>query len=145
MIKAYRKHIIAVLLLLILMAIRLFEKRFFDDGLIDFFKHDYLTNNLAPVSTVKVLWVDSLRYGLNTLISILILRLYFKSAELGKFLVLFFVFFYFISLLLMLYALQTYQAGHYLVLFYSRRFLIQPLLLLLLFPALWVQQKNRPV
>ncbi len=143
MIKTYRKHIIAVLLLFLLMAIRLFEKRFFDDGLIDFFKHDYLNSSLPAVSAVKVLWVDSVRYGLNAIISILILHLYFKSSELGKFLGLFFVFFYFISLLSMLYALQTYQAGHYLVLFYSRRFLIQPLLLLLLFPALWMQQKNR--
>ncbi len=145
MIKPYRKHIMAILLLLLLMAIRLFEKRFFDDGLIDFFKHDYLNSSLPAVSVVKVLWVDSVRYGLNAIISILILLLYFKSTELGKFLGLFFVFFYFISLLLMLYALQTYQAGHYLVLFYSRRFLIQPLLLLLLIPALWMQQKNRSV
>ena len=143
MFKAYQKHIIAIILVFLLMAIRFFEKSYFDDGLICFFQHDYLTEPLPKLSIIKIIWIDSIRFWLNTAISILILSLYFNQSGLLKFLLLVFTISYLASILVLYLSLNNYQAGHYLVLFYNRRFLIQPLLLLLLVPALWYQEMHR--
>ena len=139
MLKTYQKHIIAIILVFLLIAIRLFEKTYFDDGLIRFFQHDYLTEPLPKLSIFKIIWMDSIRFWLNTAISILILSLYFNQSGLLKFLLIIFTIGYLISILVLYLSLNNYQAGHYLLLFYNRRFLIQPLLLLLLAPALWYQ------
>ena len=141
MYKAYQRHIGAVFLVLLLITIRLFERPFFDDGLIRFFQHDYLSEQLPKISIYKIIWIDSIRFWIKSSISILILRLYFKQPELLKFLLSVFLISYLINVAVILLSLQNYQAGHYLVLFYGRRFFIQPLLLLLLFPALWYQER----
>ena len=143
MLKTYQKHIIAIILVFLLMAVRFFEKTYFDDGLIRFFQHDYLTEPLPKLSIFKTIWIDSLRFWLNTAISILILRLFFNQSGLLKFLLLVFTISFFVSILILYLSIENYQAGHYLVLFYIRRFLIQPLLLLLLVPALWYQDSGR--
>ena len=124
-----------------LIAIRFFEKSYFDDGLICFFQHDYLTEPLPKFLIFKIIWIDSIRFWLNTAISIMILSLYFNRSGLLNFLLLIFTAGYFISMLVFYLSIESYQAGHYLILFYSRRFLIQPLLLLLLAPALWYQER----
>jgi len=140
MLKTYQKHIIAIILVFLLIAIRLFEKTYFDDGLIRFFQHDYLTEPLPKLSIFKIIRIDSIRFWLNTAISIMILSLYFNRTGLLKFLLIIFSTGYCISILSLYLSIENYQAGHYLLLFYSRRFLIQPLLLLLLTPALWYQE-----
>ncbi len=137
--KAYQKHIIAGIALILLVAVRFFEKHFFDDGLIVFFQHDYLNNDLPDISFAKTLLTDCIRYWLNALLSIAIIYLYFKQTGLLKFLLLIYTATFVVGIILMYIALQNYQAGQYLFLFYSRRFMIQPLLLFLLFPALWYQ------
>jgi len=143
MFKAYQKHIIAIILLFFLIAIRFFEKPYFDDGLIRFFQHDYLTEPLPKLPIFKIIWMDSIRFWLNTVITILILSLYFNQSGLLKFLLLVFTISYLASILVLYLSLNNYQTGHYLTLFYIRRFLIQPLLLLLLAPALWYQDSGR--
>ncbi len=137
--KSYQKHIIASIALILLIAIRFFEKHFFDDGLIAFFQHDYLNNDLPDTSIIKTLLIDSVRYWLNAVLSIAIIYLYFKQTGLLKFLFLIYTATFIIGISLMYIALQNYQSGQYLFLFYTRRFMIQPLLLFLLFPALWYQ------
>jgi len=142
MYKTYQKHIIAVVLVSLLVAIRLFEKSYFNDGLSRFFQHDYLTEPLPKVSFFNIICIDSIRFWFNTTISILILRLYFNQSGLIKFLLLIFTVTYLIAIITLYVSVHNYQAGDYLILFYSRRFLIQPLLLLLLFPALWYQVRS---
>ena len=140
--KDFQKHIIAGFLIFLLIVIRLFEIPYFDDGLIRFFQHNYLTGPLPKVSFFNIFWIDSIRFWINTAISILILRLYFNQSGLVKFLLLLFTVAYLIAVIILYVSVQNYQAGHYLILFYSRRFLIQPILLLLLFPALWYQVRS---
>ncbi len=140
MLKVYQKHIIAIILVFFLIAIRFFEKSYFDDGLIHFFQHDYLTESFPKLSIFKIIWTDSIRFWINTVISIMILSLYFNRSGLLKFLLIIFTIGYLISILVIFLSIENYQTGHYLLLFYSRRFLIQPLLLLLLVPALWYQE-----
>ena len=137
--KTYQKHIIAGISFFLLIAIRFYEKQFFDDGLIVFFQHDYLKNDLPPISIVKSFVIDSVRYWLNTILSITILYLYFKQAGLLKFLFFVYAVAYVLDILLLFVAFQNYQAGEYILLFYTRRFMIQPFLLFLLIPALWYQ------
>jgi len=139
--KSYYKHIIAGFLMLLLILIRWYEKTYFDDGLIDFFHHDYLKHALPNVSIFNIFWIDSLRFWLNSIISIAIIFLYFKQTGLMKFLLIFYTIAYLITVIILLWSIDSYQTGQYLVLFYTRRFLIQPMLLLLLIPALWYQKK----
>ena len=138
--KSYQKHIIAGIAVLLLVAVRFYEKFFFDDGLIIFFQHDYLNNDFPDISFIKTILIDGVRYWLNAILSITILYLYFKQAGLLKFLIFVYATTFIAGVLLMYVALQNYQTGHYLLLFYTRRFIIQPLLLFLLFPALWYQK-----
>ena len=143
MTKTYVKHIIAVTAVLLLIAVRLFEKQFFNDGLIVFFQHDYLTQNLPALSTVRTLLTDSIRFWINALLSIVILYVYFKQQGLLKFLLMFYATGFAVSIILMYFALQNYHAGDYVFLFYVRRFLIQPLLLFVLLPALLYQKYQK--
>ena len=138
----YFKYFFATVLIVLLVLIRLFEFEYFNDGLIHFFKHDYLTEKLpwAPLNTVVL--TDSIRYWLNAVISIMILNLFFWQKDLNKFLALIYTVAFLVLIALFIYFLKHYEAGNYLGLFYVRRFLIQPLLLFILLPALLYQQQK---
>jgi len=69
----YVKYILATILLVLLVLIRLFEFECFNDGLILFFRHDYLTEKLPLASLKNIILTDSIRYWLNAVISIMIL------------------------------------------------------------------------
>ena len=141
--KSRLKYLTVAVLLILIVSIRVLEKRFFNDGLIDFFQHDYLTRPLPDLSITQLLVIDSLRFWLNALLSIAILYLLFKQKHLLKFLFIIYGVFFVIGISAMYYLLSHYQPGEYAALFYVRRLLIQPLLLFLLLPALLYQQKNR--
>jgi len=140
--KIRNKHIIIAILLLILIAIRLFEKEFFNDGLITFFQYDYLHKSLPAISISHILFIDSIRFWLNTFISIGILYLLFHQKGIIRFLSLFYGTIYIILITTMWYLLSHYEAGEYLALFYVRRFVIQPVLLFILIPALLYQKEK---
>jgi len=142
MTKNYIKYIIAAILIIFLVLIRLFEQKWFNDGLIVFFRHDYLTEKLPLASLKNIILTDSIRYWLNAVISIMILNLFFSQKDLNKFLGFIYAGAYLVLLVLFIYLLKHYEAGNYLALFYVRRFLIQPLLLFILLPALLYQQKK---
>lgn len=138
----YVKYIFAMVLLVLLALIRLFEFEWFNDGLILFFQHDYLTEKLPWVPFDAIILTDSIRYWLNALISIMILNLFFWQKDLNKFLALIYTVAFLVLIILFIYFIKHYEAGNYLGLFYVRRFLIQPLLLFILLPALWYQHNK---
>ena len=125
------------LLLILLVGVRLYEHHFFDDGLITFFQHDYLTQPLPQASVWSVLGVDVMRYIVNTILSIAILISLFDHPDLSKFLSIVYAMVLVILTILFYYFFTHYTIGNYLGLFYVRRFLIQPLLLFVLLPALY--------
>lgn len=133
----------AVAILFLLIGIRFVEMTYFNDGLILFFHHDYVSKALPFVPVNVILLTDTLRYLLNSLLSILLLWLFFREKNLLKLLILIYIVFYLIAIVLFYYQLTHYQAGEYLGLFYVRRFLIQPILLFLLFPALLYQRVQK--
>lgn len=136
------KYLKAFILLILIVMIRVFEYQIFNDGLMDFFKHDYLLKPLPKISIWHMVWIDSLRYWLNAILSIFLIKLFFHQQNLDRFLWLFYGVFYVIGVIFLLYFLNNYQPGDYLGLFYTRRFLIQPIWLFLLIPALYYQQKQ---
>ncbi len=130
------RYLFVFFLLLLLIAVRFFEYRFFNDHLLDFFNYSYLTDALPEVSFYKVFSVISLRYWINTFLSILILRLLFPQKNLVQFLLILYAAAFVVLGLFFIYEWYHYQAGEYLYLFYVRRLLIQPVLLFILIPAL---------
>ncbi len=142
MFQTKKKYFLAFVLLILLVFVRFFEKQLFNDALIDFFQYDYLSEALPKVSLLHIIMVDSMRFWINSLISIAILHLLFPQKDLLKFLFGLYGLVYFISILLFIYQLNHYQTGNYLGLFYVRRVLIQPLLLFILIPGLLFQKQK---
>lgn len=137
-----KKIFLILPLILILISIRIFEKILFYDPFIYFFKDEFLQKSLPEFSSFKLILNLSVRYTLNTLISLIILFVLFKDKNilrisLGLYL-LFFVFLIFcISVLLHL------KNPDYMILFYVRRFLIQPLFLLIFIPGFYYQKVKK--
>ncbi len=138
-----KNYILISFLLVLLVLVRLFEESFFDDHLLSFFNYSYLTDSLPKVPFIDVYKIISLRYLVNSLISILILYLFFPEKNVLKFLFYFFVLAFFILSGFLYYEWHNYVPGDYLLLFYVRRLLIQPVFLFILIPALLFHQMEK--
>lgn len=125
----------------ILVAIRLFEDRLFYTPLLDFFKTEHTTQPLPEFDTFRLLANITLRYVLNSLVSVAILWVLFQKREIIRLSLLLYLILFLILFPLFFFLLYYSEAGEHMVLFYVRRFLIQPLLLLLLIPAFYFQKR----
>lgn len=129
------KIFFTLVLIVALICIRAFENSFFYDPFIAHFKGTNYFSILPDFQLSKLIICVIIRYLLNTILSLLILKIWFPKPQAFRF----WIFFYTTTgiLLLMVFALllktlpQFYEAF-----FYVRRFLIQPLFLLILFPAM---------
>lgn len=130
---------IAVLLLAL---IRAFETTLFYDPFLDFFKGTFQNSVLPPYETAKLLGSLALRYGLNAVLSMIIIYLFFKDKGLVWFSGVLFLFFFVVLLTAFIVLLESSDKPDYMALFYIRRFLIQPLLLILFLPAFYYQKKK---
>jgi exosortase F-associated protein len=86
---------------------------------------------------LKLTFFTSLRYGLNSLISLGIIYLFFKDKSIVKFSGFIYTVAYAILILIFLYFVINPRQEDYYLFFNFRRFLIQPVLLLLLLPAFY--------
>ncbi|WP_452219513.1 exosortase F system-associated membrane protein [Lacinutrix salivirga] len=136
----YLKYLWIFLLFLALVAIRFFENELFYDPYLLFFKNDYLYIDSPRREVLKLVSYTSLRYVLNSLLSIAILYAFFKDKSIVKFSALVYVLAFVILIALYLYFVLNPQQEHYYIFFNIRRFLIQPLLLILLLPAFYYQR-----
>lgn len=128
--------------LLLLLLIRAFEDELFYDPYLKFFQSDYLYLDSPRREVLKLTLSTTLRYVINTLISLVILYVFFKDNSVVKFSALIYIMFYVILLGLFLYFVLNPKQEDYYLFFNIRRFLIQPILLLLLFPAFYYQRKS---
>ena len=142
MYKSRFRYGIVFLLLILLVGVRFYEHHLFDDGLLAFFQHDYLTQPLPQASVWSVLSVDVLRYIINAIISVVILKTLFNHPNLTQFLGIVYAVVLMILMVSFYYFYTHYVTGSYLGLFYVRRFLIQPLLLFILLPALYYSRRR---
>jgi len=127
---------------LLLLLIRAFEDELFYDPYLKFFQSDYLYLDSPRREVLKLTLSTTLRYVINTLISLVILYVFFKDNSVVKFSALIYIMFYVILLGLFLYFVLNPKQEDYYLFFNIRRFLIQPILLLLLFPAFYYQRKS---
>lgn len=138
-----RKTVFGILFAVLLLAlIRAFEDELFYDPFLDFFKGAFQNSELPLYDTGRLLWSLSLRYWMNTAVSLGIIYLFFKDNQLIKLSLLLYVFFFVVLSVAFVVLLKSSDKPDYMTLFYIRRFLMQPLLLLLFLPAFYYQKKK---
>jgi len=126
-----------------LVLIRQFESVLFYDPYLVFFQNDYLYIDSPRQETFKLVAFTSLRYVMNTLISLGILYLAFMDKSIVKFSVLVYTVAYAILILIFLYFVINPKQEDYYLFFNIRRFLIQPLIVLLLLPAFYYNRLKK--
>lgn len=136
-------YILVVVLFGLLILIRAFESDLFYDPYLTFFENDYLYIDSPRRELAKLVFYTSLRFWLNTLVSLGILYLFFKDWSVVKFSVLFYAVAYIVLILIFLYFVINPRQEDYYLFFNFRRFLIQPILLLLLLPAFYYYKLNK--
>lgn len=126
-----------------LFAVRYFETVLFYDPLKSFFNGAYQTQGLPQLDLSK--WVFGLigRYCLNTLLSLALLKIIFKTPSVIQFSAMVYGLLLILLLIGVLLSVHYYHPGDYRVLFYLRRFLIHPMLVLLLIPSFLMLNPNK--
>ncbi|MFT4612344.1 MAG: exosortase F-associated protein [Psychroserpens sp.] len=132
-----RTYILLLILFGLLVLIRVFEYDLFYDPYLLFFKSDYLTMDFPNREIFKLTLYTTLRFVLNTIISLGIIYLFFKDKSMVKFSILIYVVAYFILLVFFLYFVIHPRQEDYYLFFNFRRFLIQPIFLILFVPAFY--------
>ncbi|GGG32466.1 exosortase F system-associated membrane protein [Bizionia arctica] len=136
------KYISFIVLIGLLVLIRIFEVQLFYDPYLTFFQNDYLYIDSPRQEVVKLVASTTLRYVLNTIISLGILFVLFKDRSILKFSVLIYSVSYFILISMFLYFVINPRQEDYYLFFNVRRFLIQPLIALLLIPAFYYHKQR---
>lgn len=131
------KYILLLILVMLLILIRFFEDVLFYDPYLEFFQNDYLYMDSPRREVAKVFGFTTLRFVLNTLISLAILFVVFKDKSIIKFSVLIYAIAFVLLMVLYLYFVVNPNQEDYYLFFNVRRFLIQPIFLILLLPAFY--------
>lgn len=131
------RYILIFFLIGLLVLIRVFENELFYDPYLLFFQNDYLYMDFPRREILKLTIFTSLRYVLNSLISLAIIYLFFKDKSIVKFSGIIYIVAYSILILIFLYFVINPRQEDYYLFFNFRRFLIQPVFLLLLLPAFY--------
>ena len=126
-----------LLLFGLLVLIRVFENELFYDPYLTFFQNDYLYIDSPRREVFKLTAFTSIRYWLNTLISLGIIYVVFKDKSIIKFSTLIYIFSFVVLILIYLYFVINPKQEQYYLFFNMRRFLIQPIILLVLLPAFY--------
>lgn len=121
----------------LLVLIRVFENELFYDPYLTFFQNDYLYIDSPRREIFKVTVFTSLRYFLNTVISLGILFVIFKDKSIIKFSVFIYAFAFVILIAVYLYFVVNPRQEDYYLFFNVRRFIIQPIFLMVLLPAFY--------
>ena len=133
----YTKYILLLVLFGLLVMIRFFEEQLFYDPYGSFFKNDYLYLDNPRRETFKLVAYTTLRFVLNTIISLGVLYVVFKDKNIVKFSAIIYSIAYIILIGLYLYFVLNPKQEDYYLFFNIRRFLIQPIILILLLPAFY--------
>lgn len=142
--KAVIKIAILLALVGILSLVRLYEYRFFYDPFMYFFERAFQSGETIHY-TFEMFFNIFLRFLLNTIVSLLMLWVAFKSRGIIKFAGLIYAGFFLVLFPLFIYLMHHVQPEDYLAAFYVRRFLAHPLLILILLPAFYYYRLQRSV
>jgi exosortase F-associated protein len=130
-------YILLLVLFGLLVLIRVFENELFYDPYLLFFRSDYLQMDFPNREILKLTLFTTLRFVLNTVISLGIIYIFFRDISVVKFSTLIYMVAYLILLGFFLYFVIHPRQEDYYLFFNFRRFLIQPILLILLIPAFY--------
>lgn len=131
------KYLLICFLVGLLILIRLFENSLFYDPYLTFFQNDYLYIDSPRREIFKVTLFTTLRYILNSVISLGILFVVFKDRSIIKFSAVIYILAFVILISVYLYFVINPRQEDYYLFFNLRRFLIQPIILILLLPAFY--------
>ena len=134
--KSLRYTMIAALFVLLVL-IRVFESDLFYDPYLLFFKSDYLKIDQPNREVLKLLFFTTLRYVLNSVLSLGIIYLLFMDQSIVKFSLYIYSIAYVVLMLCFIYFVSWPRQEDVFVFFSFRRFLIQPVFLILLIPAFY--------
>jgi len=134
------RFFLIILFVILIILIRTFENHLFYDPFLVFFKLDYQNRVLPNYDGIQLFFGLLLRYGLNTIFSLVLIFLLFKERKIIVFLTWLYFIFFIILITIFFGILALDDNPNYLVLFYIRRFLIQPLFLILFVPAFYYQK-----
>lgn len=125
-------------LVILLILVRLFENELFYDPLINFYRYGgHLSMQLPQINFLKLLVFLSLRFWLNTLISLGIIFMIFRSTSMMRFATILFTILFIIGFTAFSFFYLTLNEQNVMTLFYIRRFLIHPIFILILLPAFY--------
>ena len=130
-------YILLFVLVLLLILIRFYENILFYDPYLTFFKNDYLYIDNPRREVLKLIGFTSLRFALNTIVSLTILYTFFRDKSIVKFSGIIYSIAFLVLILVYLYFVINPKQEDYYLFFNVRRFLIQPIILILLFPAFY--------
>ena len=133
----YIKYILLFGLFALLILIRVFEDELFYDPYLTFFQNDYLYIDSPRREVLKVTLFTTLRYLLNSIISLGILYVVFKDKSIIKFSTIIFALAFLILIAIYLYFVVNPRQEDYYLFFNVRRFIIQPIILMVLLPAFY--------
>lgn len=143
-----KKYGMIALCVLGLITVRAVENTVFYDPFIAYFKGDYQFTNLPEFNTGWLLLSTTLRFWLNSGLSIAIVYFLFSKKEIVLFSAKVYVVAGLVFTAIWLAILVSGElATLKMIYFYVRRFLIQPLLVFILVPAIYYQQllaRNSP-
>ena len=137
------RYIALIILFGLLVLIRFFEDVLFYDPYLLFFENDYLYIDSPRRETFKLVLFTTLRFVLNSAISLGILYLIFRDKSVIKFAGLIYIVAYIFLLAAFLYFVINPRQEDYYLFFNIRRFLIQPLILVVLLPAFYYSKIRR--
>jgi len=119
--------------------IRLFQDSLFYDPLIAFYKSNFQSATFPPLD----FWTYNLnvlfRYGLNTILSLLIIWFWFEKRSYVLFSGVLYALIFVLCTIAFWIVEHDIIEENYMKLFYIRRFLIQPILVIVLIPAFYFQ------
>ena len=137
-------RIVLILMLFgLLVLVRVFEHELFYDPYLLFFQNDYLYMDFPRREIFKLVVYTTLRYVINSGLSMGIIYLFFKDRGMLHFSFLMYVIAYGLLVIPFLYFVINPRQEDYYLFFNIRRFLIQPILLLIFLPAFYYYKLKR--
>lgn len=131
------KYILLFGLFGLLILIRAFEDVLFYDPYLTFFQNDYLYIDSPRREVLKVTLFTTLRYLLNSVISLGIIYVIFKDKSIIKFSTFIYAVAFILLMAIYLYFVVNPKKEDYYLFFNVRRFIIQPIILMVLLPAFY--------
>lgn len=130
------KMVLTAMMVVSLIAVRLFERQWFPEVFQDYFGSGHYLNEALPPVGFSDIFSMMFRYAVNSVFSIVLLYIWFPDRPLIRMVIRIYLYAGLFLFILLMGAIWLYRPGHYIFLFYVRRFLIQPLLLFVLVPLL---------